>query len=93
MDRLGIRELRNQTASAVRRAGGGERIVITVDGRPVAQLGPLEPGAGEPHPRRPGRPRPARRSPADPTAPGPAVAVPVWAGCPARPAPAGVRAR
>lgn len=43
MDRLGIRELRNATADAVRRAGSGERIVITVDGRPVAQLGPLEP--------------------------------------------------
>jgi prevent-host-death family protein len=46
VDRLGIRELRNATAAAVRRAGGGERIVITVDGRPVAQLGPIEPGAG-----------------------------------------------
>ena len=42
MDRLGIRELRNATASAVRRAGDGERILITVDGRPVAQLGPIE---------------------------------------------------
>ena len=42
VDRLGIRELRNATASAVRRAGGGERILITVDGRPVAQLGPIE---------------------------------------------------
>jgi prevent-host-death family protein len=44
VERLGIRELRINTASAVRRAGAGERIVITVDGRPVAQLGPLEPG-------------------------------------------------
>ncbi len=26
----------------MRRAGAGERLVITVDGRPVAQLGPLE---------------------------------------------------
>jgi prevent-host-death family protein len=42
MGRLGVRELRNQTAAAVRRAGAGERIVITVDGRPVAQLGPIE---------------------------------------------------
>jgi len=48
MDRLGIRELRNATATAVRRAGAGERIVITVDGRPVAQLGPLEPTSGQP---------------------------------------------
>jgi prevent-host-death family protein len=43
VDRLGVRELRNHTAAAVRRAGAGERIVITVDGRPVAQLGPIEP--------------------------------------------------
>jgi prevent-host-death family protein len=48
MERLGIRELRNQVAAAVRRAGAGERIVITVDGRPVAQLGPLDHGHGEP---------------------------------------------
>ena len=48
MDRLGIRELRNATAAAVRRAGTGERIVITVDGRPIAQLGPLDPGPAAP---------------------------------------------
>lgn len=42
MDRVGVRELRNQVAAVVRRAGAGERIVITVDGAPVAQLGPLE---------------------------------------------------
>jgi prevent-host-death family protein len=41
--RIGIRELRNDVAAVVRRAAGGERIVVTVDGRPVAQLGPLEP--------------------------------------------------
>ena len=45
--RVGIRELRNDVAAVVRRAGGGERVVITVDGRPVAQLGPLEP-SGQP---------------------------------------------
>lgn len=43
VNRVGIRELRNQVAAVVRQAGAGERIVITVDGRPVAQLGPLEP--------------------------------------------------
>jgi prevent-host-death family protein len=43
MERIGIRELRNNVADAVRRAGGGERITVTSDGRPVAQLGPLEP--------------------------------------------------
>jgi prevent-host-death family protein len=42
-ERLGIRQLRNDVAAVVRRAGGGKRIVVTVDGRPVAQLGPLEP--------------------------------------------------
>ena len=42
-DRLGIRELRGRLTSLVRRAGSGERIVITIAGRPVAQLGPVEP--------------------------------------------------
>lgn len=62
-----MRELRNNVAAVLRRAGAGERIVVTVDGRPVAQLGPLEPGGAptlddlvatglvEP-PRRPGTP-------------------------------------
>jgi prevent-host-death family protein len=44
MDRVGIRELRNNVAAVVRRAAGGERITITVDGVPAAQLGPLSPG-------------------------------------------------
>lgn len=39
----GIRELRGRLTSLVRRAGSGERIVITIAGRPVAQLGPVEP--------------------------------------------------
>src|SRR4029079_14955940 len=43
VEQIGIRDLRNQSAAAVRRAGAGEWIVITVDGRPVAQLGPIEP--------------------------------------------------
>ena len=42
MERVGIRELRNNVAAVVRRAAGGERIVVTVDGVPAAQLGPLE---------------------------------------------------
>ena len=42
-ERVGIRGLRNDVAAIVRRAGGGERIIVTVDGEPVAQLGPLEP--------------------------------------------------
>ena len=44
-ERLGIRELRGRLTSLVRRAGTGERIVITIAGRPVAQLGPVEASA------------------------------------------------
>lgn len=43
LSRLGIRELRTQLTSLVRRAGAGERVVVTIGGRPVAQLGPVEP--------------------------------------------------
>jgi prevent-host-death family protein len=79
MDRLGVRDLRINAAAAIRRAEAGERIVITVAGRPAAQLGPLEPLGGWPTlddlaarglllpPRRHDRP--------DPGEP-----VPVWAG-------------
>jgi prevent-host-death family protein len=35
------RELRNQAGAVLRRAEQGERFTITVDGRPVAELGPL----------------------------------------------------
>jgi len=47
VDKVGVRELRNSVAAVVRRAGGGERIIVTVDGEPVAQLGPLE-SSGQP---------------------------------------------
>lgn len=46
MDHVGIRELRNNVAAVVRRAAGGERIVVTVDGVATAQLGPLSPEGG-----------------------------------------------
>ena len=46
VERMGIRELRANVAAAVRRAAGGERITVTVDGVPAAQLGPLEPAGG-----------------------------------------------
>ena len=46
MERVGTRELRGDLSALVRRAGAGERIVVTVDGRPVAQLGPVEPSDG-----------------------------------------------
>lgn len=39
---IGIRELRNDLAAAVRRAGAGERVVVTAHGRPIAQLAPLD---------------------------------------------------
>ena len=74
-----MRDLRANAATAVRRAEGGERIVITVAGRAMAQLGPLDPPTAPPTlddliarglviaPRRHDRP-----------SPGPPV--PVWAG-------------
>lgn len=40
---IGVRELRNNVAAVVRQAGAGERLIVTVDGKPVAQLGPIEP--------------------------------------------------
>ena len=43
VDHIGARELRANLAAVVRQAGAGERVVVTIDGRPVAQLGPLEP--------------------------------------------------
>ena len=39
---MGIRDLRGGLTEAVRRAGAGERTVVTSGGRPVAQLGPLD---------------------------------------------------
>ncbi|MFV0316045.1 MAG: type II toxin-antitoxin system Phd/YefM family antitoxin [Microthrixaceae bacterium] len=79
MDTVGIRDLRANLASFARRAGQGERIVVTVGGEAVAQLGPLDPGASQPTledlaarglinvARRPDRPEPA-------------FSMPMWAG-------------
>jgi prevent-host-death family protein len=39
---VGIRELRARLAETIRVAEAGERTVVTVGGRPVAQLGPLD---------------------------------------------------
>jgi prevent-host-death family protein len=76
---LGVRQLRAELASLVRRAGSGERVVITVAGRPLAQLGPVEPTVGPltladlvargevEAPRRADRPEPS-------------LTVPTWAG-------------
>lgn len=41
MDRIGIRDLRSNAAAVVRRAEAGQQTVVTVGGRPVAQIGPL----------------------------------------------------
>ena len=50
MSELGIRELRADLAARIRRAAVGESTVITVNGRPAAQLGPIASAAGtEPH--------------------------------------------
>jgi prevent-host-death family protein len=43
VEQIGARELRANLAALIRQAGSGERVVITIDGRPIAQLGPLEP--------------------------------------------------
>ncbi|MGI9622127.1 MAG: type II toxin-antitoxin system prevent-host-death family antitoxin [Acidimicrobiales bacterium] len=40
---VGVRELRSQVAAVLRRAQRGDRVVVTVDGVPVAQLTPIEP--------------------------------------------------
>ena len=45
MERIAIRELRNQASSVVRRARAGERMIITVDGVPAAEIGPVRPTA------------------------------------------------
>lgn len=37
----GLRELRQQASDLVRRAEAGETIIVTVNGRQVAQLGPV----------------------------------------------------
>jgi prevent-host-death family protein len=71
MERIALRELRNHTSRVVRRASAGERIIITVDGVPTAQIVPLDDVALEPTldeliaqgrllaPRRPSAPAPA----------------------------------
>ena len=39
--RIGIRELREQASTYIRRAGAGQRILVTVSGAPMALLGPI----------------------------------------------------
>jgi prevent-host-death family protein len=40
-DEVSVRELRNHTADVLRRVEAGERLQVTVDRRPVAELVPL----------------------------------------------------
>ena len=44
MERIAVRELRNQVSKVVRRARSGERLIITVDGVPAAEIGPVSAG-------------------------------------------------
>ncbi|MGL5866336.1 MAG: type II toxin-antitoxin system Phd/YefM family antitoxin [Dermatophilaceae bacterium] len=41
MTEVGLREMRQHASDLVRRAEGGERVTITVAGRPAAVLGPV----------------------------------------------------
>ncbi|CAN5258259.1 hypothetical protein BH11ACT4_BH11ACT4_25360 [soil metagenome] len=43
MNSVGLRELKQNPSEVVARAEAGETIVITVQGRPAAQLAPLAP--------------------------------------------------
>ena len=46
MNRIGIRDLRQDLSGQVKRAAAGETIVVTVDGEPKARLVPLELASG-----------------------------------------------
>ena len=41
---IASRELRNDTAGVLRRVQAGERVTVTVNGRPVAELVPVQRG-------------------------------------------------
>ena len=41
MAEIASRELRNRTRALLDRVAGGERITVTVNGRPVAELAPV----------------------------------------------------
>jgi prevent-host-death family protein len=41
MSEVGLREMRQNASELVRRAEAGERVTITVAGRPAAMLGPV----------------------------------------------------
>lgn len=41
MSIVASRDLRNHTAEVLRRVGKGERVTVTVNGTPVAEIGPV----------------------------------------------------
>jgi prevent-host-death family protein len=45
MNEVGLREMRQNASDLVRRAEAGEKVTITVAGRPAAVLGPVAPRA------------------------------------------------
>jgi prevent-host-death family protein len=45
MNEIGIRDLRKDLSSHVKRVAAGETIIVTVDGEPRAKLVPVEPGS------------------------------------------------
>ncbi|WP_434742130.1 type II toxin-antitoxin system Phd/YefM family antitoxin [Micromonospora sp. SH-82] len=45
MNEVGLRDVRQNASDLVRRAQAGERVTITVAGRPAAVLGPVSPRA------------------------------------------------
>lgn len=44
-DKVGIRELKQQTSAVLRRVTAGETIEVTDHGHPIARIVPLRPGA------------------------------------------------
>jgi prevent-host-death family protein len=47
METVGVRELRQQASAVLRRVADGESFVVTVRGRPIARLTPVQ-GGGMP---------------------------------------------
>lgn len=79
MQRIGVRDLRRQLAAVLRRAEAGERVTVTVGGRPVAAIGPAAGAADDVTLAAlvaSGQLLPPRRSPRPPLA----DPLPVWAG-------------
>jgi len=48
VESVSVRELRNTVSEVLRRVEGGERLTVTVDRRPVAELVPLRRRRGVP---------------------------------------------